>query len=249
MRCLYSNLQSQKLPQPSRKKLRSLRTVYITAASLGALLTSNLASSAILKPEAALSLPSGMQVGAEYVPDYESEKGLAGLLHSEDLRPYLKAGWLPWAFGALDRPTQLNIWGVEFGARWYPFQHRSSLSPLRRLFLGTGVGWRWIHLSMSLSGLDLGEGVSLEGGDIDFQSVYLPVNLGWTWYGTRSFTLSSEVGAQVSIFGWAGIAIQGGGANLFVDASPLDRIAGFMLPAVTFLRATWSLGGGESTSH
>ena len=51
------------------------------------------------------------------------------------------------------------------------------------------------------------------------------------------------MGLQWAVLGWADVKVVGNLSNSEVDSLPLNRVARFALPSVTFLRATWHIGG------
>jgi hypothetical protein len=185
-----------------------------------------------VEPEFALSAPSGFQLGAEQAGDH----WLNRWVKTEKARPYLQAGWFSWGVGGADADTgtTLTVTGAELGARWYAY---------RNFYIGSGLGYRLIQVGLTFSGFSLGEGAQIDRGNLAFHTIHVPMHLGWTWLQGRTFTLASDLGVQIPVVGWADVKVQGSISNSEVNASPLNRIARFMLPSVTFLRATWHMGG------
>jgi hypothetical protein len=210
---------------------------FFLAASLGGFAH----ASQQVEPEFGLAAPSGLQLGAEQSGDH----WLHRLIKEEETRPYLQAGWFSWGFGqaGAGTATTLTVTGAEFGARWYLLKNRLDSAFAQSFYIGTGLGYRLLRVSLAFTDFSLGEGADLERGDLSFHTVHLPVHLGWTWYRGKSLTLSSDLGVQVPVMGWADINVVGNLSNSEVDADPLARVARFALPTVTLLRATWHIGG------
>jgi len=184
--------------------------------------------SLFIAPQLSGSFPQPLQIGAELQS-----------LSLPALKAYGAIGFFQYPFTGGDR--SLNTLSARLGARYFPNQNW--------YFGSAGFGYRTISFNANLSSFTIDNQVLATTDTITLRTFFFELALGTDFKLSKALSLGFDVGVQIPLIASAQMNLVNAntGQNssnsslLAVDSSPMTRIAGLLLPELTFFRLTWHL--------
>ena len=188
-------------------------------------------SSRSLRTQLAIGIPLPLELGLEY----RCEGAI--IFCSQSVRYFAMGGYFRYPlFSSADRA--LRFAGARAGLR---------VDLLPWLYTSGTLGYRYLSLTANMEtfkveGENLASSATLSMHGLTFQPA-----VGMEWGLGRGWSLGFELGAQLVFASWGGFTLEGAGdtsaTTLRVDgaATPLRRIAGLTLPAVSLLKLSIEL--------
>lgn len=197
-----------------------------------------------ISPEAALSFPHALQIGAS-VEDVEEN-----LRTSEEERAETpeRNRWFSlqnfkffWDFGYLKYASSpndsLELFDIQLGARYFPLNSWS--------FISQAVGYRAFSLSRDISTFKIASSSPATSGELNLKTLFYFPALGLSWRVSDSVTLETELGVQISLYADGLLNIKNSVTGQDSTNSPdlatdsktaMSRIASLIIPELTLVR-------------
>lgn len=181
-----------------------------------------------ISPQISMTFPQPIQFGAEF------RKGL-----SSNLRPFGEFGYLrlPISGGS----KSFKVFSTQVGLRFFP---RNG-----SFFILAGMGYRYLGLAADVSAFKIDGDVEVTQGSVGLRTFFTRFALGGDFQISNHLQLGFDVGIQYPLLGGADINLvdtatgenSSNSAILYVDSTPMNRVAKLPLPQITLLRLTWLL--------
>lgn len=199
----------------------------------------------VFAEEAATSVPSETSPPWNFWPTLDlgvPQPVRIGLeAHSDPMwRYFLDGGFIRLPAGGAKR--SLGLFGLDLGGRWYPWG--------ARFFLGGGMGYRRIDFWTDTSSYKIDDEVAVSDGNVYLHTVYVAPSVGAQFTLTEKLSIGFEAGVQLPIWALGRVILEDtstgensrNSEDLKVDSNrAMSRVAGLVLPQLTFLRLIWHL--------
>lgn len=205
-------------------------------------------SSLRISPEAALSFPHVLQVGAcldfpnpeaqgPGAPSVESTQEVPWFVSGfalQNFRFFIDGGYFKLASSPNDF---IELFDVQMGTRFYPLNRWS--------FLSQAVGYRVLNLSRDISTFKIASNSPATSGELNLKTLFYFPAIGLSWEVSESITLETELGVQVALTADGLLNLKNAATGQDSTNTPdlatdskvaMSRIASLIVPELTLIR-------------